>query len=198
MNLFFCLACGVFVGCGIVLRPWGVAKSEWRRWTKTGPSYLFIFLLKIQSPNDPNGSTVQQFKTDGIVVPLPGISIYNNSAYYNFKRFVLMNCNFLQFLHFVQKHETFSSTTKDDPQAIRASSISTTSCGRTGRCASWRRVKRRSFHKEVSRKDADCKRWPENGCLVVLLVNIPFWGMVVSIFCLFFFPRKLGKISKFE
>jgi len=53
-----------------------------------------------------------------------------------------MNCNFLQFLHFVQNHETFSSTTNGDPQAIQASSISTTSCGRTSRCASWRRVKR--------------------------------------------------------
>ena len=146
MNLFFCSACGVLVGCGIVLRPSGWPKVSdadgQKRVLHISSSSCWRFNRQI----DPNGWTVQQFKTDGIVVPVSGIWMYNNSTYYNFKRFVSMNCNFLQFLHFVQNHETFSSTTNDDPQAIRASSISTTSCGRTGRCASWRRVKRRSFH----------------------------------------------------
>ena len=109
MNLFFCLDCGVFVDCGIVVRLWG-GPYKWvtqmDKFGFHGPSYFFI-LLKIQSPNDPNGWTVQQFKTDGIVLPLPCI-IYMYIMY-NFKRFVWMSFNFQQFFSFRSKIVWFSS-----------------------------------------------------------------------------------------
>ncbi len=101
MNLFFCLACGVFVGCGILVRLWG-GPYKWRRWTKTGFMVLHISSSCCWSPNDPNGWTVQQFKTDGIVLPLPCV-ICMYIYIYIFNRFVWMSFNFQQFFHFGQK-----------------------------------------------------------------------------------------------